>query len=95
MRPDVRDVPAESRYELLDHGSVVAEVGYERRPGVLVLMNTGTGVEHRGQGYAGRLVTAVVDDAARQGLRLVVRCPFARAHLSRHPQAGCTDASEH
>ncbi len=35
----------------------------------------------------GRLVTAAVDQAARDGLTIVPLCPFARSWLERHPDA--------
>ena len=38
------------------------------------------------EGVGGRLVTAAVDRAAREGLTIVPFCPFARGWLQRHPE---------
>lgn len=82
MTLHVREVPEGSRYELVEaEDVVVSTVWVERRGDVMVLTHTATEPQYRGRGNAGRLVDAVVEDADRKGLRLVARCPFARAHL--------------
>ena len=40
-----------------------------------------------GRGLGGRLVTAALDRAEREGLTVVPWCPFARDWLQRHPDA--------
>ena len=51
-----------------------------------MLVHTEVPVELEGRGIGGRLVTAAVDRAAREGLTLVPLCPFARSWLERHPE---------
>jgi predicted GNAT family acetyltransferase len=53
----------------------------------LVLIHIEVPFELEGRGIGGRLVTAAVDRAAREGLTLVPLCPFARGWLERHPEA--------
>jgi hypothetical protein len=40
--------------------------------------------ELEGRGIGGRLVTAAVGQAAREGMTVVPLCPFARGWLERH-----------
>jgi uncharacterized protein len=83
---EVIDNPEESRFELR-MGGRLAELVYRVRGGRLVLVHTEVPPELEGHGFGGRLVTAAVDRAEREGLVLVPLCPFARDWLERHPDA--------
>ena len=83
---DVIDNPDASRFELRADGQL-AELVYRIRGDRLVLVHTEVPVELEGRGIGGRLVTAALDRAAREGLTLVPLCPFARGWLERHPEA--------
>jgi uncharacterized protein len=83
---DVIDNTDASRFELRADGWV-AELVYQIRGDRLVLIHTEVPLELEGRGIGGRLVTAAVDRAAREGLTLVPLCPFARGWLERHPDA--------
>jgi predicted GNAT family acetyltransferase len=83
---DVIDNTDASRFELRADGWL-AELVYRLRGDRLVLVHTEVPVELEGRGIGGRLVTAAVDRAAREGLTLVPLCPFARDWLDRHPEA--------
>ncbi len=83
---DVIDNTDASRFELRADGWL-AELVYSIRGDRLVLLHTGVPFELEGRGMGGRLVTAAVDRAAREGLTLVPSCPFARGWLARHPEA--------
>ncbi|HEY6316084.1 MAG TPA: GNAT family N-acetyltransferase [Streptosporangiaceae bacterium] len=83
---DVIDNTDASRFELREDGWL-AELVYRVRGGRLVLIHTEVPLELEGRGIGGRLVTAAVDRAAREGLTLVPLCPFARGWLERHPEA--------
>ena len=83
---DVIDNTDASRFELRADGRL-AELVYRIRGGRLVLVHTEVPVELEGRGIGGRLVTAAVDRAAREGLTLVPLCPFARDWLERHLEA--------
>ena len=82
----VTDNTDASRFELRADGWL-AELIYRIRGDGLVLVHTEVPVELEGRGIGGRLVTAAVDRAAREGLTLVPLCPFARGWLERHPEA--------
>lgn len=79
----VTDNPAQSRFEL-DTDGHVAELVYHRNGRRLVIIHTDVPVELEGRGIGGRLVTAAIDRAAREGLTVVPLCPFARSWLERH-----------
>lgn len=83
---DIIDNTDASRFELHADGWL-AELVYRIRGDRLVLIHTEVPVELEGRGIGGRLVTAAVDRAAREGLTLVPLCPFARDWLERHPEA--------
>jgi len=82
--PEVTDNQAESRFELSTDGRL-AELLYRRNGKRLVLVHTEVPVELEGHGIGGRLVTAAVDRAAREGMTVVPLCPFALGWLERHP----------
>jgi predicted GNAT family acetyltransferase len=83
---DVIDNTDASRFELRADRRL-AELVYRIRGNRLVLVHTEVPVELEGRGIGGRLVTAAVDRAAREGLTLVPLCPFARDWLERHLEA--------
>ena len=80
----VTDNQAESRFEIRTGGHL-AELIYHRHGDRLALIHTEVPEELERQGIGGRLVTAAVDRAAREGLTIVPFCPFARDWLGRHP----------
>ena len=83
---EVTDNPDESQFELRADGRL-AELVYRVRGDRLILVHTEVPVEMEGHGIGGRLVTAAIDRALREGLTLVPLCPFARGWLQRHPDA--------
>jgi predicted GNAT family acetyltransferase len=86
---DVIDNPDESRFELRMAGRL-AELVYRRRADRLILVHTGVPVELERHGIGGKLVSAAIDRAAREGLTVVPLCPFARDWLERHPDVAGT-----
>ena len=74
---------AASRFELQEDG-LLAELDYRRNGKRLVLVHTEVPVELEGRGIGGRLVSAAVDYAAREGMTIVPLCPFAQGWLERH-----------
>jgi uncharacterized protein len=81
----VTDNQAESRFEIRAGGHL-GELSYHRNGNRLALIHTEVPEELEGQGIGGRLVTAAIDRAAREGLTIVPYCPFARRWLQRHPE---------
>jgi predicted GNAT family acetyltransferase len=68
-------------------GDVEAELLYERDGDRVYLLHTEVPEAFRGQGTGGRLATAAIDLARRDGLEVVPWCPFARRWLREHPDA--------
>jgi predicted GNAT family acetyltransferase len=82
----VADNPEANRYELLVSGELAGFVTYERSPGQIVFIHTETLDAFSGQGVAGHLVGAVLDEARARGLRVVPRCPFVKDYIDEHPE---------
>ncbi|MEC3975434.1 GNAT family N-acetyltransferase [Amycolatopsis sp. H20-H5] len=71
MSVEVRAVPERTRYEISVDGEVA-----------------GFKVDDRfaGQGLAGKLVAAALDDVRKQGKSLLPYCPYVRAFVGKHPE---------
>ena len=52
---------------------------------LIILDHTGVPDVFRGQGMGQALVTRAVEDARRNGHKVLPLCPFAAAQLKRHP----------
>jgi uncharacterized protein len=86
----VRDHREASRFEAVVDGQV-AFLEYERRPTAFVLVHTEVPESLRGHGIATQLAKAALQSARSEGLPVVVRCPFVRAYLQRHPESVPSD----
>ena len=84
---EVRDVPAQSRFELVDDGVVIGIADYSVRDGVAVMPHTVIDHDRRGQGLGDVLVAAAVAELARRGLRIDAQCWFVFDYLNRNPGA--------
>ena len=68
-------------------GTRAGRLTYRRQtPDTVILIHTEVGDALRGQGAGKRLVEAAVHWARAEHLRLVPRCPFARATFEKHPE---------
>jgi uncharacterized protein len=85
MPDEIRDDLAHNRFVFEEDGSV-AWVRYKREPGRITFIHTEVPRELGGRGIAGRLARHVLDYARRQGLRIIVLCPFIRAWMKKHPE---------
>ncbi|MDX2275251.1 MAG: GNAT family N-acetyltransferase [Hyphomonadaceae bacterium] len=81
-----RDNAAEHRFEW-DEGGFLSFADYAERGGVRAILHVETPAEGRGQGYAAKLMNAIIADARERGLKLQPLCSYAVAHFRRHPQA--------
>jgi predicted GNAT family acetyltransferase len=68
----------------VEGGMAVAE--YEREDGRLVLTHTSVPPAAEGQGVGSALAREALGFARAEGLRVLPRCPFMSAYLSRHPE---------
>lgn len=85
MQTEVRDNPAQGRFEL-DVGGAVAFVAYKRLGGRVVLTHTEVPKALSGQGIGSRLVRGTLDALRAQGAAVVPRCEFVAAYVERHPE---------
>jgi uncharacterized protein len=80
----VRHNLGSSRYEMETGGLAYAEYIVERNR--IVLTHTFVPPELRGRGIAEKLVRAALDDARRQGRKVVPQCSYVAAFIERHPE---------
>jgi predicted GNAT family acetyltransferase len=82
---EVRNNQAEGQYEL-EMDSKLAIAAYERRDGALVFTHTQVPEALEGQGVGSRLISAALQDARDQGLKVIPLCEFVAAYIDRHPE---------
>ncbi len=82
---DVVEKPAENRFELaLDGGTAL--VAYRVDGERLVLIHTEVPEQFAGQGVGSRLAKGVFELIRASGRKAVVRCPFLKAWIAKHPE---------
>jgi predicted GNAT family acetyltransferase len=81
----VVDNPAGSRYELRSGDEVLGVVAYHRNGEVINLIHTEIDADHEGEGLGSDIARGVLDDARRQGLRVLPTCPFIAGWIDKHP----------
>ncbi|WP_258805038.1 GNAT family N-acetyltransferase [Pseudarthrobacter sp. NS4] len=78
------------RFEILDGGNVIGKVVYKEYDGAgspqRIFYHTVINEEYGGQGLAGRLATAALDETVTAGVGVVPVCPFIKKFLSKHPE---------
>jgi len=89
VTPDivVRDNREASRFETLVEGHL-AYLTYARRPHAFALVHTEVPDALRGRGVGSALAKFGLEAARAEGHPVRVLCPFVRAYLERHPEAG-------
>jgi predicted GNAT family acetyltransferase len=83
----VHDNQSAQRLELLKEGQI-AFLTYQRDGSDLVLVHTEVPPDLRGHGVGERLVRAALDTARDERRQVVALCPFAKAYLRDHGDAG-------
>lgn len=74
-----------SRYEGRYDGELVSLVDYVLRGDTMIVIHTGTEHRWRGNGFAGQITQAALDDARNRGLHVVARCSFTSDFIAQHP----------
>jgi predicted GNAT family acetyltransferase len=85
MTASVSRNDAASRYEVAVEGKVAGHLGFYDHEGRMVLDLTRVDDAFAGQGLAGQLVRAALDDARARGVKVVPMCPYVSGWLSRNP----------
>ena len=80
------DAQASHRYELRSGDQLVGFMDYRLHGDVLRLIHTEVPPEFDGQGHAGTLTRAVLDDARSRGLSVKPDCPYVAHYIEKHPQ---------
>jgi uncharacterized protein len=85
----VRHDPARSRFEILDAGNVIGKAVYKDYDGGAspqrIFYHTVINEEYGGQGLAGRLAAAALDETVSDGAAIVPVCPYIKKFLTKHP----------
>ncbi|EYR82194.1 acetyltransferase [Shinella sp. SUS2] len=84
MDDDVRDNPAESRFELAV-GDEMAVAYYREENGRIVLIHTEVPQALSGQGIGTRLARGVFETLRARKTRIIAKCPFMAAFAVKHP----------
>jgi len=82
---EIRDNPAERRYEALVDGTLAGWIDYNPRDGWLIFVHTEVLPAFGGRGIAARLAARALDDVRSRGLRVTPQCPFVAAYIRSHP----------
>lgn len=85
LEPRVEHDERALRYRLTSGTTVLSEITYSVSGDTVAFEHTTTPVHHRGNGHAGMLTSAALDDLRARGCRLIAACPYTRAYLRRNP----------
>jgi predicted GNAT family acetyltransferase len=84
---EVRNNPAENRYEAWLDGSLAGVAAYEPREDAVVFTHTEVDDRFEGRGVGSALVRGALDDVRAKGDREVVPlCPFVKSWIDKHPE---------
>jgi predicted GNAT family acetyltransferase len=67
-------------------GVALAQLRYFREGGDIFLIHTEVPKELEGRGIAGKMATTALTFARENGLRAVIRCPYVKTYVQRHPE---------
>lgn len=89
----IRRNPARHRFEAELDGQVAGFITYRERDGVLELVHTEVDERFEGRGVGGQLAREALEDARRQGQKVLPSCSFVAGWLRRHPEYNDTVAA--
>jgi uncharacterized protein len=81
------DGPTQGRYVArIDGIDAEAELVYRRTdPKLIVAVHTVAPDAFRGRGIGRLLATRMVEEARKEGVRIIAQCPFVKAERQKHP----------
>ncbi len=83
---EVVDNPDEARFELLRDGTLVGFASYSQKGETVIVPHVETLRQHRGQGYAARLMDGLLAQLRESGRTITPLCPFAASHVRDNPE---------
>jgi uncharacterized protein len=83
----VRDNPAESRYQVFSDGRLAGFARYVLRDGRITMFHTEVDPAFEGEGLGGELAREALDDVRSRGLMVKPLCPFIASFIRRHSDA--------
>ncbi|MGO4188932.1 GNAT family N-acetyltransferase [Pseudarthrobacter sp. TAF60_1] len=82
--------PDRERFEVSVAGKVIGKAWYKAYDGdgqaERIFYHTVVNEEYAGQGLAGRLAKAALDETVAAGLGIVPVCPFIKSYITGHPE---------
>jgi uncharacterized protein len=81
---EVRNNPAEYRYEVFADGELAGHTQYVLDRGRIAFLHTEVQDSHEGLGLGTRLAREALDDARARGLLVMPFCPFIAGYVERH-----------
>ena len=83
---EVREVSDEHIFEILVDGERVGLTGYRQEGDRVAFTHTEVDEQFEGKGYAGRLVSAALDEMRERRRDVLPYCPYVRRYIERHPE---------
>lgn len=78
------DEPA--AFNLYKDGTKIGEMIVEIADGNITVYHTEVDIEQENKGYAGQLLSAMVDYAKAHQLKVIPLCPYVHTQFIRHPE---------
>lgn len=82
----LRNNTEDKRYELVDHGEVVAFADYTVKGNEISLTHTEVDAEREGKGNGSALARLALDDVKNRGMQVVPACQFIAHFIRNNPQ---------
>ena len=88
MQIEVKNKPAEGRYEIFADGVLAGWAAYHRENGRVVFSHTRVIESYYGLGLGTELIRSAVKDVCSQGTEIVALCPFVDRYISENRSNG-------
>jgi predicted GNAT family acetyltransferase len=85
MTDTVRDNKDAHRFEL-DVDGTVAFLDYRKSGSIYTLVHTEVPQAVSGRGIGSKLIRGVLESLRQDGARIIVKCPFVKAYIEKHPE---------
>jgi uncharacterized protein len=84
MNTEVRNNPANYRYEIWVDGQLAGYTQYGLGRGRIAFVHTEVYKPYEGMGLGSNLARSALDDARARGLTVIPFCPFMAGYIERH-----------